>query len=160
MNETINQAKAEYLQAKDRITHALLNTPDDRINWSPAPSARTPVQLVAHAAQAMAFIHQQLDGTPFEIPTTAEADRSFRDWEQQFCTREQALDVLERNGAAYVAWLDALTPERLQDNVKMPFGLGYAPVEIGLKFVPAHTHGHAAQIDYIQTIYGDQDWHL
>ena len=31
---------------------------------------------------------------------------------------------------------------------------------VGITFAAYHTHGHVAQMDYIQTIYGDQDWHM
>ena len=44
MNEVIEEAKAEYLQAKERLIKALATTPDDRINWSPSPTSRTPIR--------------------------------------------------------------------------------------------------------------------
>ena len=34
------------------------------------------------------------------------------------------------------------------------------PMSAGVTFAAYHTHGHVAQMDYIQTIYGDQDWHM
>ena len=33
-------------------------------------------------------------------------------------------------------------------------------MSVGITFPAYHTHGHVAQMDYIQTIYGDQDWHM
>jgi hypothetical protein len=160
MQEVIENAKAQFLMAKDRLSRALANTPDDRINWSPSPSARTPIHQVAHSARSIKHILEQMSGTPFAIPTTAEADHDFREWEQQFNTREQVLDLLERNSAEYLAYLDALTPDKLDTMAKMPFGLGEAPVRGWLEAPPAHTNYHTAQIEYMQTIYGDQDWHL
>lgn len=44
MEDTISQAKAEFVRAKDQVIRALATTPDDRIHWSPAPTARTPIQ--------------------------------------------------------------------------------------------------------------------
>jgi len=160
LQETIEYAKGEFLQAKERLLAGLATTPDDRINWAPSPTARTPVQLVAHAAWAVRSINETLDGRTFQAPSVAEADRSFRDWEQQFTTRDEVLALLDQNGAAYLAWLDTLTPERLEASVEMPFNLGPAPLSLALTFVPAHTRYHVAQLDYLQTIYGDHDWHM
>ncbi len=159
MQDTIHQAKSAFLQAKGRLAHALTTTPDDRINWSPSPTARTPVQQVAHAAAAIKALHETFDGRTFKAASTAEADQGFREWEQGLRTREEALGLLEKNSAEYLAWLDTLTPERLALMIELPFGLGQVPLSVAITFPPAHTNDHAAQIDYIQTVYGDHDWH-
>jgi len=142
------------------LAHALATTPDDRLNWAPSATARTPIQLVAHSASAVKAIHSMLAGNTVEFGNPVEADRGFREWERRFDTREQVLRLLEESSAAYIAWLDTLTPDHLQDTATLPFGLGTAPVAIGLTFAPNHLLVHKAQIDYIQTIYGDHDWHM
>jgi hypothetical protein len=158
--ETVEQAKAGFLQAKGRVAHALATTPDDRLNWSPSTTSRTPLQVAAHAAGVVKNLHETLNGNTFEGGTTAEADASFREWEKQFTTREQIVNLLEENSAAYLAWLDSLTPERLDADVKLPFNLGSAPLTLAITFQALHLNHHAAQIDYIQTIYGDHDWYV
>jgi uncharacterized protein YndB with AHSA1/START domain len=155
----IDEAKASFLAAKARLERILQATPDDRINWSPSATARTPIELVAHAAAAVKALHETFDGRTFDAASTAEADVSFREWERSFCTREEVLSLLDANSAAYVAWLDELAPERLAWMVELPFGLGSVPLALALTFPPAHTHSHVAQIDYIQTVYGDHVWH-
>jgi len=158
--EFIHNTKAEFLQAKEGIVKALATTPDERINWAPSPTARTPIQQVAHAAAAIGYITGTLGGSPFATPTTEEADRDFREWEQQFSTREQVLQLLDKNADAFIAWLEGVTPELLETSVPMPFNLGMAPIRALIEAPAGHTRGHTAQIEYIQTIYGDQDWHL
>jgi hypothetical protein len=160
MEDVISQAKADFVRAKDQLSRAFATTPDDKINWAPSPTARTPVQIVVHCAQALKNINEFLDGRPFEFTDTAAADKFFRENERPFTTREEAVSLLEKNCAEYLVWLDALTPERLNTSIQLPFGLGSAPLAVGLTFPPAHTSGHAGQIEYIQTIYGDRDWHL
>jgi hypothetical protein len=160
MQEIINHAKAGFLQEQERITRALANTPDERVNWSPSPSARSIAQQVAHAGQAVNYIQTQMSGQPFEYPTPVEADAHFREFEQQFTTREKALEFLEANCAAYVAWLDALTPEQFAGNMALPFKLGEAPIAMAISFPADHMRWHISQIEYIQTIYGDRDWYL
>jgi hypothetical protein len=158
MEDTVSQAKAEFNRAKERMARALATTPDDRINWSPAPGARTPVQQVAHGAMAVTGIHGMLIGKPFPYADTAEMDRDLRAREKEITTREQALGLLERNCADYLAWLDTLTPEQVAAIVQLPFGP--FPMAAAMTFPADHLRNHAAQIDYIQTIYGDYVWHM
>ena len=160
MEDTISQAKAEFIRAKDDLARALATTPDDRINWSPSPTSRTPVQIVAHAAAAVKNIHNFLTGQPFGFDNAADADRSFREWEQRFTTREQVNSLLDQSSGAFVAWLDTVTQEQLAEMIELPFGLGSAPRSAALAFAAAHTRSHVPQIEYIQTIYGDRDWHM
>ena len=44
--------------------------------------------------------------------------------------------------------------------VDMPFGLEPMPVAVVITFPTFHTRSHIPQIEYIQTIYGDRDWHM
>ncbi len=159
MEDSISQAKAELVRAKERMAHALATTPDDRIAWSPAPTARTPLQQVAHGAMVMPGIQDMLTGKPFPYAGLAEFDAALRIAEKEFTTREQVLSLLERNSAAYLAWLDALTPEQLASTVHLPFGPP-VPMAVGITFAAYDLTAHVAQIYYIQTIYGDHDWHI
>jgi hypothetical protein len=160
MNQEIQESRANFTAAKDRLTQAFATTSDDRINWSPSATARTPVHLVAHAAGAVKNLHNTLDGRTFPAPNPAVADKEFLEWEQQFSTREQVLEVLEKNSRAYLEWLDALDPERLDTMVKMPFGFGELPMRLVLTFQAFHMQDHTSQLVYLQTIYGDRDWHI
>lgn len=159
MEDIISQTKAELIRATERMAHALATTPDDRINWSPSPSARTPLQEVVHGAAAIAGIRGMLTGEPFPYAGLAEFDAAMRAAEKQFTTRAPVLSLLEQNTAEYLAWLDTLTPEQLAATVQPPFGPP-VPTAVGITFAAYHLSSHVAQMDYIQTIYGDQDWHM
>ena len=160
LKETVQRAKAEFGHAKSRLVRALETTPDDRLNWSPSSTSRTPLQLAAHCALSVHHMLGNMDGRTYAVPETAEADRSHRRDETQFTTREQVLDLLEDNSAKYFAWLDGLTPEKLHGPMTLPFNFGTIPVSAGIPFMALHMMTHVAQIEYIQTIYGDHDWHL
>lgn len=160
MKDRIESAKNEFLQAKGGLLHALSTTPDERLNWAPFPTARSPLHQAAHAAHSISHIHGFLDGRTFDVPTPAEADRGFREWEQAFTRRDEVVSLLESNADAFVAWLDGLDPERLSTMVTTPFGMGSVPMEIAITFPTLHTRWHHAQLDYIQTAYGDRDWHM
>ena len=155
---TIEKAKTDFAQAKTQLLTALAATPDDKLNWAPSETARTPLHQAAHAAGALKYIHEMLNGRPFGASSTAEADQFFREWEQQFTTREPVLQLIEENSAAYKQFLETLTAESLDAAIERPFGLGQVPLSAALTAAPDHTRWHTAQIEYIQTIYGDHIW--
>ena len=159
MEDIISQTKAELLRVKARAMHALATTPDDKINWSPSPTARTPIQQVAHGAMAIAGIQGMLAGTSFPFSSIAEFDTAMRAEEKKFTTREEVIDLLDKSCADCLALLDTLTPEQLASTVQLPFGPAF-PMSVCITFPADHLNNHAAQIDYIQTIYGDHDWHM
>jgi hypothetical protein len=158
MGDVVGAAKAELSRAKDRMAHALASTPDDKINWSPAPSARSAVELAAHGALGIAGLQGMFEGKPFPWANLDEADRVWRVEEAKFTTREQVLELLEKNAAAYNAWLDSLSPEELASTWTLP--MGNVPAAYAITFPAYHLQTHAAQIDYIQTILGDRDMHF
>lgn len=159
MDDTISQAKAELLRSKGRIEKLLELTPDERINWSPSPTARTPIQLVAHSAMAIIGLKGLFTGTPFPFKDTADMESSLREMEKHYASRKQALEPLDQNTNDYVAWLDTLTPEQLSASVTFPFGFSL-PLAQAIGMPAQHMQGHASQLDYIQTIYGDREWHM
>jgi len=141
-----------------RIKRVFEKTPDDRLDWSPASTARTPLAQVAHAANSIHHIHTAMMGTRYATPTMAEADVEFLEMERGIATREEALALLDKNSKTYIDWLDQLSEDRLTDMVPLPFGLGEAPLSFMLLMPPWHTNDHAAQLEYIQTCYGDRTW--
>jgi len=158
MENAVTAAKAEFDRAKGRITAALATTPDDKINWSPAATARTPVQLVAHAALGTVLVHDMLQSKPFGYASPADYDAKTRIAEKEYTTRDQALGVLEQTSTAYFAWLDTLTPELVASTIQLPFGA--YPMAAAITFPADHLRNHAGQIEYLQTTWGDTDWHL
>ena len=158
MNHSVDAAKSEFLRAKDRIVRALETTPDDRINWSPSMTARTAIDQVAHVALSIPGIQGWLSGEPFPFKDVQELDTFSRTQEESFLTRESVLSLLEENSQGYLEWLDSLTEEQLASTVSM--GPRAFPMMEAISFPADHTRGHAAQMDYMQTIYGDLDWHM
>lgn len=160
MAETIQRAKQEFERSRDRMMGLLKDTPDDKLNWAPSPTARTPLAIVAHAAMSLHNITEMLKGRPFGATTNALADVGFRQEEGQFKSRAQVVELFEKNSAEYVSWIDGLAEEGLGEPITFPFGLGTGTVLDGLSAAARHTEAHIAQLEYVQTIYGDHDWHF
>jgi len=158
--EAAEQARSAFMEAKDGLVQALATTPDDRVDWSPSATARSPLRVAGHAAIALGSMLGNLKGDTFAIPNSEGAERFFRESDARFKSREEVLDLLDANSQAYLSWLDELTEERLNSPMELPFGMGTIPVSLGITFMALHLQWHTAQINYIQTIYGDHDWHL
>ena len=158
MSNTVEEAKAEFTRAKDRLAKALNTTADDKANWSPCPAARTPVEVVAHAASSTVGIQGMLEGKSVDGMNPVDMDRMSREAEKEFKSKDQALAHLETTSTGYISFLDSLTPEQIASTVDTPFGS--FPMAFAITFPADHIRSHAAQIDYIQTAYGDREWHF
>lgn len=155
---SVEEAKAEFTRAKDRLAKGLTSTPDDKINWSPSSTARTPTELVAHGAMSIEGMQRWLAGEPFPFESMAALDAFCRTEEKKFTTREQALSLLEENTEKFLAFLDSLSQDTLGSTFETP--MGSFPMMSALTFPADHLRCHAAQLEYVQTIYGDREMHM
>jgi len=158
MANIIDDVKAEYNRAKGRITNDLTTTPDDKINWSPTETARTPLELVAHAAMGTEGITGMLSGKPFPFESMQAMDAASRKAEKEFTSREQALGFLDKASSEFFAWLDTLSAEQIASTITLPFGP--VPLATAITFPADHLRCHASQIEYVQTTYGDYSMHM
>jgi hypothetical protein len=160
MSEVIQDAKQDFERSRDRMLSLLKETPEDKLNWSPSPTARTPLAIVAHSAMSLHHVTEMLKGRPFGASSTVIADKGFREEEKAFTSRNEVADLFVKNAGVFVTWIDNLTEDGLDDPITFPFGLGTGTVLHGITAPARHTEAHIAQLEYIQTIYGDQDWHI
>ena len=156
--QVISEAKGEFNRAKDRLLKDLATTPDDKLNWSPSPSSRTPIQQIAHSAMAISGMMGMFEGEPIPFENIAEADAGWRKAEKEFKTREEVTSLLNKNCDEYCSWLDSLPASKLNSTLKVPFG--EFPMASIITWPADHLRNHAAQMEYMQTIYGDMDWHM
>lgn len=160
MQDKINQYKAEFEQAVRGVKHALATTPENLLTWSPSKTSRSPLQVAAHIAIGGRDMLGNLTGNTFAIQTTEEAEKFHRERDSKVETLAECNELLDALVTDYSKWLDGLTESSLNEMMKLPFGMGEIPVGLGITFMPFHVHWHTAQINYIQTIYGDHDWHM
>jgi hypothetical protein len=158
VNPQIESAKSEFERICGRLLKNLATTPDDKLNWSPAPSARTPLEIAFHCAKSIALLHGCIDGRDTMPSLTSEQfDAHFREQERNLGSREDVVKMIHENSAAYITWLEGLSEEKLSGTWNSPFG--EVPVATAITFPGFHASGHVSQLEYIQTIYGDRVWH-
>lgn len=155
----LDQAKDALLRTTGRMLVLVAETPDDKLFWKPSPSARSIGEIVAHSAHALANITSQLQGTPFPVPTSAQANAGFLEHDAAFSDRASLLSYFEEKRDGYIECLESFGEGDLDRLATLPFGLGEIPLRFFIGAGADHTSGHVAQIEYVQTIYGDHNWH-
>ncbi|HEY3782072.1 MAG TPA: DinB family protein [Fimbriimonadaceae bacterium] len=158
MTREVAAAVEEVNQMGARLLRDFANVPEDRLNWTPSPTARSPLALVAHCGFSLGFICELLSGKPFAAPTTEQADAEHLALEKTITTRQQALDLWRANLTKYIALLESMSEEDMAKMVTLPFGLGAAPMSYMVSVGAIHTREHVAQLEYLQTVYGDRVW--
>lgn len=159
LKERANDIKADLLMARDRLITLINTTPDDKLKWSPSPTARTPIQLVGHSGGALfAFSEMAQHGFTRDGVDTASFDADLREKEASFKSRDEVIGLLNQGCDAYCAYVDSLDEQALAE--KVPFIYGPTARVKVLEMGPAHTSVHGGQLAYLQTIWGDRDWHL
>ncbi len=147
MNE-MKQLADELNWAAQNLAYNLDFIPDDKLDWKPAPTASSALEIVGH-----------LLGVYHHIGKMMGDDSSSDSSEPQTPTsRDEAKIKLVAAAEEYSYKLLALTPEDMAREVDFPFGkfkLGFAATMPVTDTV--HHHG---QIAYIQSLLGDEESHF
>jgi uncharacterized damage-inducible protein DinB len=125
--------------ARKNINHNLDFIPDDKLNWKPAPAAKSPMEIVAHMTQTIHMFTSALgDGGGSEVGTAS--------------NREEAKALISKVVDAHIAKIKSLTPQQMEENVTLPIGefpksfIAGAPViEIIKSPRPVHLHSGIAR---------------
>ncbi|MBI3920736.1 MAG: DinB family protein [Armatimonadetes bacterium] len=158
MSEMIEQCKQSAQKGKSQFLNTFAFVPDDKLTWSPSPTAKSALRVAAHvgvANHAFAGVlrGEKMPGTDFE-----ELIERMNAAELGVTSREQAVQLIEESTAAVLVSLDSLTPEAVGSMVETP--VVNAPMAFFMSLPGLHMSTHAAQVDYLQTIWGDLDMHM
>ncbi len=134
--------------------------PDDKLNWTPSPTAKSAIRIAAHTAIYAGVFAKMIRERklPFgdEIPEfVARIDAA----EEALTSRAEMESLFRKNTDEALAALDTLTPEAI--GMTLDTSLGWTVPMTRLMMLPGtHAFSHAAQIDYLQTCWGDQEVHF
>lgn len=129
------------------IAYNLDFIPDDKLNWKPAPTANSALEVVQHLLGAQGRLRVLLTGgnpADAEIATPQ--------------TRDEAKVALIASAEAYAATLRGLEPSSLGE--VMTTRMGSMPRAFVAGMAPADTIHHHGQIAYIQELLGDTETHF
>jgi len=120
--------------------------PEDKLNWKPAPTAKSALEIVNHVMEfTQGATTVAKDGAWTETPFTPATNL------------EEAKALLTRTSNDYAAALRTVDPSRLGDSITLPFGT--FPLAMFLSMPQIDLVHHHGQIAYLQTLLGDEEMH-
>jgi hypothetical protein len=160
MDSLVASYKERAVQGMEHFLTVFSFVPDDKLTWTPTPTAKSAIRIAAHTAlYAGRFAHMIQQR---KLP----AGDSLQEWlaqknaeEAAITSRSQVENVFRKGTEEVVAALDGLTPEAVGGTLDS--GLGWSVPMTDLMNMPSlHAMSHAAQIDYLQTCWDDQEVHF
>jgi len=148
-SEQLKAAADGVDQARKRMLWALEHVPEDKLGWSPAPTAKSTLGILSHLIASNAFFTSALGAGAVNEPPAQDAGT--------LTDRQDAIDRLNAGTDALIEAIKGLPEDRINATVPTPFG--DTSVQFILRIAGIHTFGHAAQVEYLQSCWGDTDFH-
>jgi hypothetical protein len=153
------QAKLTLEHEHGRILRTFAAVPDDKLSWSPSATSKSALQIVVHCGFTNQFLASAIKGD--QTPPAGSVEERHAAMDKKIAaikTREEAISLLADSVLAVSAALDGVSADALGSVVQLPFG---AMPMAQVIWIPArHITMHAAQIDYIETMWGDLSSHM
>ena len=133
-------------------------TPDDKMDWKPLDNGRSALELLCDAAQTAKMTHKMLESKG-EFTPSREVFQQLKA-ESAAWTREETMQQLNDNTTKLLETLRATPDADLEKSLHLPMGGGMT-MSLGAWMMMAYRTfvSRMAQINYIQTLYGDFESH-
>lgn len=144
--------------AHDSFLRTFSAVPDDKITWRPLGQGRSALDLLGDAAQVTGLA-AELAASRGENKPTYEKYQNLKT-ERAAWTKDDALRVLEANAQKFYSAVAQLSDEELAQPLATEIGGGQTiTLSVWLTMVNRSFISRFAQVNYIQTLYGDFDSH-
>ena len=120
--------------------------PEDRLEWKPAPEAKSALACAAEAATVTRAMLNKLSGKALKAEMPA------------VLSKEQVQADLEKGSAEYAAAVRAIPVEKLSEQVVTEWGT--LSLQQLAAYVVVELSHHRGQLLYIQTLLGDTESHF
>lgn len=154
--DIITLCKDRAKESLDYFLAVLSFVPEDKLHWSPTPTAKSAFQILAHCAGYSGAFAEIIRTARF--PGTGEEFRKRVYAEiESITTLEEGIAMLQKGIEDSIAALDTVRPELVDSEIESP--QGSTPFIFFLTLPALHIEGHTSQIDYLQTCWDDQVVH-
>ncbi len=157
MDNTVESCKKSAVQGMEMFLRNFSHVPDDKLNWSVTPTAKSPIRIAAHTALYAGRFAAMLRDQKVPTPDNLTEWLAQRDAEETELTCRVEMERVFREGTDEVlAALDTLSPEAIASTIDS--GQGWSMSMRFLMDLPGwHATLHMGQIDFLQTCWGDQE---
>ncbi len=158
IDDLISEADNHCSRFADQLLHTFSFVPDEKLHWTPSPSARSALHIVAHCGVANTMICRRLRNQPEEATTREEMMAKAKKRIEAIKTRQQAVELLQQSVEEVKESLRTLTQDSLDIIPQNP--IRPLPMLFWMFQPGNHMMGHAYQIDYLETIWGDMEFRV
>ena len=160
MESLIASCKDFALEGMEEFLKTFSFVPDDKLTWTPTPTAKSAIRIAAHTALyagrfACMIRDVKLPGSDNLSEWLAQRNTE----EAAIASRKEVVRIFRKGTDEVLAALDSLTPVAIGTTLDSGFGWS-VPMTWLMKLPGRHAISHAAQIDYLQTCWGDQEVHF
>ena len=156
MDSLVASCKESAVRGMEEFLKDLSFVPDDKLTWTPTPTAKSAIRIAAHTAlYAGRFARMIKDGKLPGSDNLAERMAQRNAEEAAITNRTEVESIFRKGTDEVIAALDSLTPEAIGATLESGFGWSM-PMTLLMNMPGLHAMSHAGQIDYLQTCWGDQ----
>ena len=157
---TVNETAAKLTQqAADKLVKNLNVMPAEKQQWKPPQEGRSAHDQILECAVMNGFAAKILNDLAFPNMETMDWGGMFGKAAAENDTVEKLLSTLEKSTADLIAATKAFPADKLSDTVMIPFD-GSTRTWAEVIFFPYwNMTYHEGQINYIQLLYGDKEFH-
>lgn len=155
----IEQAKTLVDTGKGFLLATFAHVPDEKLHWSPSPTAKSALRVAAHAGVSNGSFVMILRGEKPPVSSFEELTEMTNKAELGITTREQAVGLIESSCAEVKRALDALTPDQVTGMIDLGF-FPASPTTFFMFLPGAHLTAHSSQVDFLETCWGDLTPHF
>lgn len=154
--DEIESAKQRAVSGVEMFLRNFSHVPDDKLHWTPTPTAKSSLRIAAHTALYAARFAKMIRDRRLPQPENLPEWLAQRDAEEIAITNRKDVERIFRDGTAEVLEaLDGLTPEDVE--MSLDSGQGWSiPMKQVMGLPGFHATLHTGQIDYLQTCWDDQ----
>ncbi|MBL8048031.1 MAG: DinB family protein [Chthonomonas sp.] len=158
--DPIELAKERAVSNMDIFLRNFAHVPDDRLNYTPTPSAKSALRVAAHTALYAGRFAEMIRTRQLPNPHDIDAWLAERAAEEMAITSREEMERVFRAGTAEVlAALDGLSPEDVEMDLLAGQGGSFSMRQL-MNLPGWHATLHLGQIDYLQTCWDDQQIYL
>jgi siroheme synthase (precorrin-2 oxidase/ferrochelatase) len=157
MDTLVEMCKKSAVQEMELFLRNFSHVPDDKLNWTPTPTAKSALRIAAHTAlYAGRFAKMIKDQALPEFDSLEEWLAQRNAEEVAVKSRAEVEEIFRQGTNEVIEALDSLTPESIEKSLDS--GQGWSmPMTQVMKFPGWHASVHLGQIDFLQTCWDDQE---
>lgn len=157
METIVELCKKSAVEEMEMFLRNFSHVPDDRLNWTPTPTSKSPIRVAAHAALYAGRFARMIEDRKLPAVDNLEEWLAQRTAEEEALTCRVEMEKVFRQGTERVLTaLDSLTPEEIASTLDS--GQGWSlPMTRLMTFPGWHATLHTGQIDFLQTCWDDQE---